>query len=140
MYKKILIPVENSDTDKTILDHIKPLARLCSSHLVLVHVADGFVARNQSRMNLSDSEEMKKDRDYLTALAEAFKKDGFHVDTELLCGEPAEQILKLSEKLKCDLIAMATHGHGFISDIVLGSVAENIRHRTTTPILMVKAE
>ena len=139
MYKKILLPLENSPADQAILDHIKPLARLCQSELVLVHVADGFVARNQERLNLQDSEEMRLDREYLERVQEELMQQGFKSRSVLLCGDPARELLNFAQEAGCDLIAMATHGHRFLADLVLGSVAEHVRHRIGIPILMVRA-
>ncbi|MBX7139036.1 MAG: universal stress protein [Oligoflexia bacterium] len=139
LYSKILVPVENSSTDAVILDHIKPLARLCRSKILLVHVADGFVARNQEKLNLSDSQEIEDDRNYLARLNAELSSEGFEVGSELLRGEPADEILSIASAQHCDLIAMATHGHKLIGDLILGSVAEKIRHRTDLPVLMIKA-
>jgi nucleotide-binding universal stress UspA family protein len=104
-----------------------------------VHVADGFAARNQDRFNLQDSEEIKDDRSYLIAMASKLANEGFRVNQVLLMGEPADQILGFADENGCDLIAMATHGHRFIGDLLWGSVAEKVRHRTSTPILLVRA-
>ena len=139
MYKKILIPLENSATDKVILEHIRPLAKLTKASLVLVHVADGYVASFQEQLNLQDSEEMRQDRAYLESVKSGLIKEGFLVTAYLTGGEPSKQILDIAEQESCDLIAMSTHGHRFIKDLILGSVAENIRHRTDIPILMVRA-
>src|SRR3989344_5285417 len=130
MYKKILIPLDNSPSDQPILTHIRSLARLTKAELILVHVADGYAARLQTELDLADSEEIKKDRAYLQARQQELVKDGFQVKNYLLAGEPAIQILQLAEKEQCDLIAMSTHGHRFFKDIILGSVADNLRHRT----------
>lgn len=138
MYKSILIPLENTSVDRTILDHIQPLARMTGARIVLIHVADGYVARNQAQLNLEDSEEMKSDRKYLADCERELTGAGFQVAAHLLQGEPAEQILRLAADQKCDLIAMATHGHGFIKDTILGSVANQVRHRTSIPVLMVR--
>ncbi len=139
MFKQILVPLENSPTDKVILDHIRPLAKLTKASLILVHVADGFAARLQDQLNLADSEEIKKDRNYLESCRKALVEEGFLVKTHLVRGEPTDQILAIAEKDQCDLIAMSTHGHRFIKDFLLGSVAEGIRHRTSIPILMIRA-
>lgn len=139
MFKQILVPLENSPTDKVILDHIRPLAKLTHASLILVHVADGFAARFQDQLNLADSEEIKKDRYYLESCRKALVEEGFLVKTHLVRGEPTDQILAIAEKDQCDLIAMSTHGHRFIKDFLLGSVAEGIRHRTSIPILMIRA-
>lgn len=139
MYKKILIPLDNSPTDNVILTHIKPLALLTKASVVLVHVAEGYAARLQKQLNLEDSEEIKDDKSYLTAKEAEFTQQGLEVKVYLAKGEPADEILSIAEKEQCDLIAMATHGHRLVKDFILGSVAENIRHRTGIPILMVRA-
>ena len=139
MYKKILIPLDNSPTDNVILAHIKPLALLTKASLVLVHVAEGYAARLQKQLNLEDSEEIKEDKSYLAIKEQELTKEGFVVKAYLAKGEPADEILSIGEKEHCDLIAMSTHGHRFLKDIILGSVADSIRHRTDTPILMIRA-
>jgi nucleotide-binding universal stress UspA family protein len=137
MYKNILIPLENSCFDDVILNHIRPLAKLTNAHLTLVHVADGFMARNQK--DLGESEEMRDDYQYLKRRELELKNEGFDVKVILLFGEPSKEILALSEKEKFDLIAMATHGHRGLSDIILGSVASDLRHSTRIPVLQIKA-
>ena len=139
MYKKILIPLDNSSVDQTILTHIRSLADLTKAHLVLVHVADGYVARLQEQLNLEDSEEIQNDRAYLKKIQDQLTKEGFNIKTYLLAGDPTKEILNIAEKEGCDLIAMSTHGHRFLQDFILGSVANNIRHKTNIPVLMVRA-
>ncbi len=102
-------------------------------------MADGFVARNQQRLRLDESDEMRDDRAYLDRLVGELAAEGFKVDGMLECGEPADRILARADELNCDLIAMSTHGHGFFSDLVLGSVADKIRHRTNIPVLLIRA-
>jgi nucleotide-binding universal stress UspA family protein len=140
MYQKILIPLDNSPTDQTILHHIRSLAKLTKAVLILVHVADGFGARLQDQLNLADSEEMKKDQAYLDNHNKELVAEGFKVKSILVQGkEPVDGILNVAKEEKCDLIAMATHGHGFVKDVILGSVADTLRHRTNIPILMIRS-
>jgi len=135
MYKHILIPLENSSTDNVILTHIQPLARLTNARITIVHVADGFMARNQK--DLGESEEMRDDYQYLKRRELELQNNGFDVKAVLLFGEPYKEILALAEKEQCDLIAMATHGHRGLSDIILGSVASDLRHSTKIPVLQI---
>lgn len=139
MYKKILIPLDNSKTDDAILRHIRPLAKMTGADLVFVHVAEGYGARFKEQLNLQDSEEIKEDRLYLESRQKEFQAEGFSVQIHLLFGDPTKEILAIAEKESCDLIAMSTHGHRFLTDFILGSVANDLRHRTTIPILMVRA-
>ena len=139
MYSHILVPLDNSPVDAAILQHIRGLARLTGARLTLIHVADGFVARNQQRLSLDESDEMRDDRAYLDRLVGELRAEGFQVEGVLELGEPADRILARAEELHCDLIAMSTHGHGFFSDLVLGSVADKVRHRTNIPVLLIRA-
>ena len=139
MYHKILIPLENSAADRAILQHIKPLAKLTGASLLLMHVADGWVARNFERLNLAESEEMKTDRAYLESVAKDLQAEGFEVSHVLAMGEPSDEIVKFTRKHKVDLIAMSTHGHRFVSDLLYGSTADKVRHLVDVPVLLLKA-
>lgn len=139
MYQHILVPLENSPTDDAILTHIRGLARLTGGRLTLLHVADGFMARNQDRLGLDESDEMRADRAYLKQRESELAAEGFKVDFVLACGEPTEHIVAIAEREGCDLIAMSTHGHRLIGDLILGSVASEVRHRTEIPVLLVRA-
>ena len=140
MYKTILVPVENRETDQTILKHIRPLARLANSKLMLVHVADGWVARNYENFKSQESEEMKEDRAYLANLERELQAEGFDVSSVLAMGEPAEEIIKLARAQPVELIAMSTHGHRFISDLLYGSTADKVRHLVKVPVLLLRAQ
>ena len=138
MYRRILVPLENSRTDVAILEHIKALATHCGASVVLIHVADGFVARNFHSLELRESEEMRADREYLERCAEQLEGAGLEADSILAGGDPAQEITKAAEAEQCDLIAMAVHGHGLVKDILFGSVANEVRHRTRIPVLCVR--
>jgi nucleotide-binding universal stress UspA family protein len=140
MYQKILIPLENSEADRAILQHIMALAKLTGASLTLMHVADGWVARNYNQLNLAESEEMKMDRAYLQSVATTLREEGFQVTPMLAMGEPSDEIVKFCRENKVDLIAMSTHGHRFISDLLYGSTANKVRHLVDVPVLLLKAK
>lgn len=140
MYKTILVPVENRTSDKTILRHIRPLAQLAGSKLMLVHVADGWAARNFNQLKLQESEEMKQDREYLAGLEKELQAEGFEVSSTLEMGDPATEIIKLTKNTSVDLVAMTTHGHRFIGDLVHGSTADKVRHAVDVPVLLLKVQ
>ena len=139
MYQKILVALENSRADETLLPHIGELAKLHGSELLLVHVADGFVARNYEQLKLAESQEMKEDRAYLESSAEGLRARGLTVDTFLALGDPAEGILKAAEDRQCDLIAMTAHGHRLLGDLLFGSTINEVRHKAQVPVLLVRA-
>ena len=138
MYHHILIPLENSPADETILAHIKPLARMTGAKLLLVHVADGWVARNFNQLQLAESEEMKQDRAYLERRTRELTTEGFSCAAVLALGEPTDEIIKLAREKNVDLIAMTTHGHRLISDILYGATADKVRHAVDVPVLLLK--
>jgi len=139
MYQKILVALENSRADETLLPHIAELAKLHGSELLLVHVADGFAARNYDQLKLAESEEMKGDRAYLESSAESLRARGLSVDTFLALGDPARGILKAAEDRQCDLIAMTAHGHRLLGDLLFGSTINEVRHKAQVPVLLVRA-
>jgi len=139
MFQRILVPLEHSVTDDVILEYIRHLARASQASLVLIHVADGWVARNIQQLDLRESEEMKEDFGYLDRVSTELRHDGFKVEAVLAAGDPAREIAAAADRERCDLIAMATHGHRLLADVVRGSVASELRHITAVPVLMVRA-
>ena len=139
MYKRILVALENSRADETLLPHVAELARVHGAELVLVHVADGFVARNYEQLKLIESQEMRDDRVYLERSAEELRNRGLTVRTSLELGEPAEGILKAAQDHQCDLIAMTAHGHRLLGDLLFGSAIHIVRHKAQVPVLLVRA-
>jgi universal stress protein A len=139
MYLKILVALENSRADQSLLPHVTELAERLKSQLLLVHVADGWVARNFNQLKLAESEEMKEDRNYLETTAERLRTRGLEVSTHLALGDPPTEILKTAEREHCDLIAMTTHGHRLLGDLIYGSTISQVRHKASIPILLVRA-
>ena len=140
MYKRILVAVENSEADRTILSHVSNLAKLTGAELLLVHVADGWVARNFDRLNLRESDEMKSDRAYLERVKSELAAQGLPVSTHLAMGDPSDEIIRVAEDQHVDLIAMSTHGHRFLSDIIHGTTADRVRHLVKVPVLLLRAQ
>jgi manganese transport protein len=139
MYHKILVALENSAADTSLLPHVSQLAKLLRSHLFLVHVADGWVARNFEKLKLMESEEMKADRAYLEQTAATLRAEGLSVTTHLALGDPPSELLKAAQSEQCDLIAMTSHGHRLLGDLLFGSTIHEVRHKTSIPVLLVRA-
>jgi len=138
MYRRILVAVENSAADQTILTHVRALASLTGAELLLVHVADGWAARHFEDLKLRESEEMKADRAYLERLAGSLSE--FRVSTELALGDPASELIRLAEERGVDLIAMSTHGHRFLNDLLRGTTVNKVRHLVKVPVLLLRAQ
>ena len=139
MYRKLLVALENGRADDTLVPHIAGLAQRLGSDLLLLHVADGFAARNFEQLKLAESDEMKADRAYLEKIAAELRAQGLQVSTELALGNPPTEILKTAERQRCDCIALASHGHKLIGDILHGSTIDKVRHNTTIPMIVVRA-
>ena len=139
MYRKVLVALENSRADRSLLPHIEQLAQLTHAELLLVHVADGWVARNFDQLQLRESEEMVADRAYLEAAAGRLRASGLTVAVKLALGDPANEILRTAQTEHCDLIAMTTHGHRLLGDLFFGSTIDRVRHLSHIPLLIVRA-
>ncbi len=140
MYKRILVAIENSAADPTIVRHASDLAQLTGAALLLVHVADGWAARNFDQLQLRESEEMKSDRAYLERLRDDLRSRGLTVDTMLAMGDPATELIRVAEQQGVDLIAMSTHGHRFLADLLHGTTADRVRHLVKVPVLLLRAQ
>jgi nucleotide-binding universal stress UspA family protein len=140
MYQRILVAVENSAADRSILTHVSALAKLTGAELLLVHVADGWAARHFDELKLRESEEMKSDRAYLDQLKNDLSAQGFSVTARLAMGDPATELIKTAEEQQVDLIAMSTHGHRFLADLIHGTTADRVRHLVKVPVLLLRAE
>ena len=137
MYRKILIALDTTESDETILKHIAGLARSFDSTVVILHVADGWAARWFGADAVS--REINEDKAYLEKVRARLAGEGLRVEADLAYGEPADEIVKWVTTRGCDLVAMSTHGHRFISDLLYGSTAETVRHRVDVPVLLLKA-
>ena len=140
MYRRILVAVENSTADRTILTHVSELAKLTGAELLLVHVADGWVARNYDQLKLRESEEMTSDRAYLDQVQADLAGRGFTVRSELAMGDPASELIRVAEQQGVDLIAMSTHGHRFLSDVIHGTTVDRLRHKVFVPVLLLRGQ
>ena len=140
MYKRILVAVEHSPADNTILTHVASLAKMTGAELLLVHVADGWAARNFDRLNLRESEEMKADRAYLDQIQSELTARGLAVTTKLAMGDPWDDLIRVATEQHVDLIAMSTHGHRYFSDLIHGTTADRVRHLVKVPVLLLRAQ
>src|SRR4051812_46121782 len=138
MYQRILVTLDATRADRTILDHIRPLAKMFGAKLVLLHVADGWAARTYGADAVHP--EVQEDRAYLERLKAELASEGIPAETHLAYGEPKAEIVKWVEKDNCDLIAMSTHGHRFLADLFLGATAHHVQHRVDVPVLLVRAK
>lgn len=137
-YKTILVTLEGTPTDRAIIDHIKPVARLMQSRVVLLHVATGVPAKYHRED--AGGKEVDESRSYLVKVQNEFVAAGIPAQVELAYGDPAREIVRWVKKKGCDLVAMSTHGHQFVADLVLGTTAINVQHSISVPVLLLRAK
>jgi nucleotide-binding universal stress UspA family protein len=137
MYATILLTLDGTPTDRAIIEHIKRLAKLAHSRVVLLHVADGWAARTYGRDAISS--EISEDTAYLDKVRNELLDAGIPTEAELAYGEPVEQIVKWVKQKGCDLVAMSTHGHRFLADLFLGTTASQVQHSISVPVLLLRA-
>lgn len=138
MFKKILVALDHSNADAVLLPRVKELARLTGAEILLLHVSTGWAAQWQSNLNLSDSPEMEEDRQYLKGLEQDLLHEGFRVSSRHAAGKPSDEILKFAREEGCDLIAMSTHGHRLLQDLIYGTTITRVRHESEVPIFLVR--
>jgi len=138
MYKTILLTLDGTPTDQAIIEHVKQLAKLAHSRVVLLHVADGWAARTYGPDAVSP--EITEDTAYLKKIRAQLQSAGITAEAELAYGDPVTEIVKWVKQKGCDLVAMSTHGHRFIADIFLGTTASRVQHSISVPVLLLRAK
>ena len=138
MYSKILVPLEGTSHDQSILKHVQKLALMHRSELILIHIADGWSARFYGED--SDSKEVRDDREYLNQCAETLKKQGIPTTWRLGFGKPGPELVRAVEETGCDLVAMTTHGHRWMEDVLFESASNEVRHGVEIPVLLLRTD
>jgi nucleotide-binding universal stress UspA family protein len=138
MYNTILVTLDGTPTDRAIIEHVKQLAKLAQSRLVLLHVADGWAARTYGPDAVSP--EISEDTAYLERVRAEFQAMGIPTEAELAYGEPANEIIQWVRQKGCDLVAMSTHGHRFLADLFLGTTASQVQHSIRVTVLLLRAK
>jgi nucleotide-binding universal stress UspA family protein len=83
---------------------------------------------------------MKADRAYLEQLRNELISRGLNVDAQLAMGDPSTELIRAANELHVDLIAMSTHGHRFLNDLIRGTTADRVRHLVKVPVLLLRAQ
>ena len=138
LYKTILVTLEGTPTDRAIIDHIKLLAPVMKSRVVLLHVATGVPAKYH-RTDAA-GKEVEESRAFLGRARDEFTAAGIATEAQLAFGEPAKEIVNWVQQNGCDLVAMSTHGHQLIADLVLGTTAIRMQHSLSVPVLLLRAK
>ena len=138
LYNTILVTLEGTPTDRAIIEHIKLLAGSMQSRVVLLHVATGVPAKYH-RTDAA-GKEVEESNIYLVRVQAEFTAVGIPAEAQLAYGEPAKEIVNWVQQNGCDLVAMSTHGHQLIADLVLGTTAIRVQHSLSVPVLLLRAK
>ena len=133
VYKKILVTIDCSPVDQTIIRHVAPLALQNRAEVYLLHVVHAHTL-DQRRALRAQTEPC------LETHCETLRSQGIQTRQLIREGEPDEEILKEIESGSYDLVAMATHGHKFFGNFLFGSVSESLKHNISIPLLLIKPE
>ena len=144
MYRKILVPLDGSEFSECVLNHVRAIATECHvPQVVLLGVAEPisyqvyYMVGIEDRVRDMQKETEKYVESYLSKAADSLKKDGVAVQTVVVSGRPAEEILDYANKNQVDLIIMSTHGRSGVSRWVLGSVTDKVVRHSVTPVLTI---
>ena len=138
MYETILVTVDGTQSDRAIIEHIKQLAKIAGSRVVVLHVADGWAARTYGKDAVSP--EISEDQAYLDKVCRDFEAAKITTEAELAYGDPAREIIRWVEQKGCDLVAMSTHGHRLLADVFLGTTVTRVRHAIKVPLLLLRGK
>ena len=129
VYKKILLTIDCSSADDAILEHVSALALQNLAKVYLLRVVHSHTL-DQDRVMHHQATKV------LSAYRTAMQAQGIDVHVIIKSGEPDEEILKEIESGNYDLVAMGTHGHTFIGDVLFGSVSRTLKHKIKVPLLI----
>lgn len=142
-YKKILVPLDGSETSEAILPEIEKLASFLGASICLLHVVPPplFPISMEPMVQYDTITEAftKGAQAYLRKIERRLREKGFTVEGKLEHGNEAQHILEHCEREDIDLVAMSTHGRSGVRRWLLGSVAEKVVRHATKPILLVRA-
>lgn len=150
MYKIILVPLDGSELAESILSHVEELAKLFVSNVVLLHVMELPHLVGLPKGDIYDSlpqvtpaqvnDQMGEARHYLDALVQRMKDEGIEARGLVEYGPVVATIMRVARQLEANLIALASHGRGGLTDVYYGSVAGGVLQRIDRPLLIVRAQ
>jgi len=150
MFKKILVCLDGSEIAEKIIPFVREEALATGSQVILLRVVGipsnltvdipGFPAVPLRTSSMP--EHLKKEdntaKAYLKQVAQPMDKQGIQVKCETLMGSPGSTIISYINENNIDLIAIASHGHSGLRNVLLGSVAEYVVRESDLPILIIR--
>jgi nucleotide-binding universal stress UspA family protein len=146
MYKKILVPLDGSGFAECSLEHVKAVTSGSSaSKIILFSVVEPLSTETVYALTIAGDDLLRKAemdnqteaRNYIGKVKNKLAKSGLKVETVVIDGRAAEEILDYAKNNKVDLIVMSTHGKSGISRWFFGSVAQKVLQHSPIPILLI---
>ena len=138
-YREVLVAIDGSPESELALTHGLGVAHAFNARLHLIAVAPeppALIGPSAGVTREQLAEDIEREMDGVLRAAREQLPDDVSVDTRMLVGDPAEQILRAAQDARVDLIIMGTRGRGRIGSL-LGSVSQAVLHRAEATVLVV---
>lgn len=132
IFKKILYPTDFSFSSHRVFDFVRALQKVGMKEVVLSHVVD-----DRYLFPYRAKQAKKEAKIRLEAIRQELEERGVKAKVVVSLGAPLTEILHLSEEEDVSLIALGSHGKGYLQEVFLGSVSENVIRRSRRPVLVV---
>jgi manganese transport protein len=137
VYRKILVPLDHTDRDRTAVAHAAAMARVHKARIYLLHVEEDVTS--QVYGPLSSTAEVQEGERYLEEIAELLRGQGIEVEAAVRHSRDTKsEIVKYARELNPDLLVMGAHGHKRLQDLIFGQTIDGVRHALEVPILIVR--
>ena len=136
VYRRILVPLDQSEHDRPAIAHAAAMARQHGAVLHLVHVEEG--ATSQLYGPLSSTAEIQEGERYFHAIIGELAEQGIRAELSIRHGrKPKDEIVRLAREIRPDLVVMGAHGHRGVKDLIFGNTINAVRHEVAAPVLVV---
>ena len=141
-FKKILFPVDLSETSPKIVPFVTSMAEKFDSKVHILFVARAFqyftsIYVPHPSIDMFENEIFEGAQKSLREFAEEYFKDTDRIKTAVVKGDAAEEILNYIKKEGIDLLIMGTHGRKGLDKVIFGSVAEQVSKTAPVPVMLV---
>jgi len=139
MFRKILYPTDWSACAERAGEYLRPLRQVGAAEVLAVHVIGDWFTEAEYVTDTVRSELQVESEDKLKILEKELNESGFRVRTMLLeGGRTYQEIVELASEEDVSLIVMGSHGRGFVSETLWGSVSQRVAEHSEKPVLIVK--
>jgi nucleotide-binding universal stress UspA family protein len=147
MYKHLLVTLDGTARSEAVVPHALDVARSMGAQITLLRVVDAVAADWSERGAIGKSQAETTIRSlfadqaqsYLERVATQIEREGIRVHTVVKQGPPAKQIINAAREIEADAIAMSTHSRRGLNRLMFGSVAEQVLHETSLPVILVRS-